>query len=291
MKRERQKGKKESNSMEDDDFKHEETPGLGTSSHLSQIQKISEDFNSSLLAPAASVISLICCAFKPGLVISFQWNIELQQLLVRMAPDRSWISVSNRLSTEYRQGVEEFVGVAKNHLDYRGHLFVNGIQLTYQVRHYHGESLPSLPEVIPNHATDEMADVLADIFAEDNTYGESSGNAPESFNDPPLDDTNNQDKMFLLLKEMSNVEETAISSDIPILQEINSSELQLWVELPILDNVRYDRDDINPTEVHNVNELLRTSSTQFVVDDDEDEENEAEYEDEQEDVLVDSDSD
>ncbi|KAI3701589.1 hypothetical protein L6452_26778 [Arctium lappa] len=90
----------------------------------------------------------------------------------------------------------------------------------------------------------------------------------------------------------TNVEEIAISSDIPILQEINSSELQLWVELPILDNVWYDRDDVNPTEVHNVNELLRTSSTQFVVvDDDEDEENEAEYEDEQEDILVDSDSD
>ncbi|KAI3672923.1 hypothetical protein L6452_39025 [Arctium lappa] len=95
----------------------------------------------------------------------------------------------------------------------------------------------------------------------------------------------------LLRYPMNYVEETAISSDIPILQEINSSELQLWVELPILDNVRYDRDDVNPTEVHNVNELLHTSSTQFVVDDDEDEENEAEYEDEQEDVLVDSDSD
>ncbi|KAI3702216.1 hypothetical protein L6452_27943 [Arctium lappa] len=107
----------------------------------------------------------------------------------------------------------------------------------------------------------------------------------------------------------TDVKETVISSDIPILQEINSSELRLWVELPILDNVRYDRDDVNPTEVHNVNELLRTSSTQFVVDDDEDEENEAEYEDEeneaeyedeeneaeyedeQEDVLVESDSD
>ncbi|KAI3758447.1 hypothetical protein L6452_06010 [Arctium lappa] len=60
----------------------------------------------------------------------------------------------------------------------------------------------------------------------------------------------------------------------------------LWVELPILDNVRYDRDDVNPTKVHNVNELLHTSSTQFVVDDDEDEENEVEYEDEQEDVLA-----
>ncbi|KAI3714804.1 hypothetical protein L6452_21764 [Arctium lappa] len=80
----------------------------------------------------------------------------------------------------------------------------------------------------------EMSDVLADIFAEDNTYGELSGNAP--------------------------------------------------------DNVRYDRDDVNPTKVHNVNELVCTS-TKFVVDDDEDEENEAEYEDEQEDVLVDSDSD
>ncbi|KAI3727540.1 hypothetical protein L6452_16156 [Arctium lappa] len=89
----------------------------------------------------------------------------------------------------------------------------------------------------------------------------------------------------------TDVEETVISSDIPILQEINSSELQLWVELPILDNVWYDHDDVNPTEVHNVNELLRTSSTQFVVDDDEDEENEDEYEDEQEDVLVESDSD
>ncbi|KAI3719282.1 hypothetical protein L6452_20177 [Arctium lappa] len=102
-----------------------------------------------------------------------------------MAPDRSWISVAYRLSIEYRQGVEEFVGVAKNHIDYRGlsrcpckkcgnakfqtldvirrHLFVNGIQLTYQVWHYHGESLPSLQEVIPNHATDEMADVLVDL--------------------------------------------------------------------------------------------------------------------------------
>ena len=89
-----------------------------------------------------------------------------------------------------------------------------------------------------------------------------------------------------------DVEETATSSDIPIVQELNSSGLQWWVELPILDNVRHDRDDDNPTEVHNVNDILRSTATQFVVDDDEDEENEAEYEDEEEeDVVVDSDSD
>ena len=89
-----------------------------------------------------------------------------------------------------------------------------------------------------------------------------------------------------------DVEETATFSDIPILQELNSSGLQLWVELPIIDNVRHDRDDVNPTEVYNVNDILRSTATQFVVDDDEDEENEAEYEDEEEeDVVVDSDSD
>ena len=37
-----------------------------------------------------------------------------------MTPDRSWTCAANRLSVEYREGVEEFVGVAKNHLDYRG---------------------------------------------------------------------------------------------------------------------------------------------------------------------------
>ncbi|KAJ9566908.1 hypothetical protein OSB04_002874 [Centaurea solstitialis] len=83
---------------------------------------------------------------------------------LKMTLDRSWISAANRLSVEYRQGVEEFIRVAKNHLDYRGlsrcsckkcgnamlqtidlikqHLFVNGIQMTYQVWHYLGESLP-----------------------------------------------------------------------------------------------------------------------------------------------------
>ncbi|KAJ9566906.1 LOW QUALITY PROTEIN: hypothetical protein OSB04_002872 [Centaurea solstitialis] len=56
-------------------------------------------------------------------------------------------------------------------------------------------------------------------------------------------------------------------------------------KLPILDNLRYDRDDVNPTEVYNVNDILRTTATQFVVDDDKDEENEVEYEEEEEKIY------
>ncbi|XP_062080938.1 uncharacterized protein LOC133785739 [Humulus lupulus] len=66
----------------------------------------------------------------------------------------------------------------------------------------------------------------------------------------------------------------------------------LWVELPILDNVQYNRYDVNPTEVRDFNGLGGTTSNNFIVDDDEsDEEGLSDSGDDEEHLLVDSDSD
>ena len=65
--------------------------------------------------------------------------------------------------------------------------------------------------------------------------------------------------------------------------------------IPIFDNLQYDRVDVNPTEVYNVDDLVGEGSDEFVVDDEVEFEDDTldEYEDDEDDnnVLVDSDSD
>ena len=93
----------------------------------------------------------------------------------------------------------------------------------------------------------------------------------------------------------SDVDDTETTNDIPILQEVNSSSFQLWVELLIFDNLQYDRVDVNATEVYNVDDLVGEGSDEFVVDDEVEfgDDTLVEYEDDEDDdnVLVDSDSD
>ncbi|PON32199.1 hypothetical protein PanWU01x14_363270, partial [Parasponia andersonii] len=84
---------------------------------------------------------------------------------------------------------------------------------------------------------------------------------------------------------MEDDDTTATLNYVPILQEANSLTSQLWVELPELDNVRFQRDDIEPSKVNNIDELLRESRVvtqdDFLVDDDEFEDDKLEeYDDE-----------
>ena len=120
-----------------------------------------------------------------------------------MASDRSWMSARNRWSLEYRNGVKEFFDIAKNQLNDRGlvrcpckkcgnvkflpinaismHLFNNGIKWSYKVWHYHGEALSPPPDVVRDQDRDEIADILEDVYAEDDV---PTGN----YNDHPQDD-------------------------------------------------------------------------------------------------------
>ena len=129
------------------------------------------------------------------------------------------MSARNRWSLEYRNGVKEFFDIAKNQLNDRGlvrcpckkcgnvkfqpineismHLFNNGIIQSYKVWHYHGEALPSPPAVVRDHDRDEIADILEDVYAEDDV---PAGN----YNDPPQDDHQHRDKYDNLFKEMSS---------------------------------------------------------------------------------------
>ena len=93
-----------------------------------------------------------------------------------------------------------------------------------------------------------------------------------------------------------DIDDIDTADDIPILQEVNSSGIQLWVELPIFDSLQYDRVDLNPTEVHNVDDFVGESSDDENVNDDIEFEDDtlAEYEDDEDEnniVYSDSDSD
>ncbi|PON45426.1 hypothetical protein PanWU01x14_259050, partial [Parasponia andersonii] len=87
---------------------------------------------------------------------------------------------------------------------------------------------------------------------------------------------------------------TSTSIDVPILQEVNSLSLQLWVELPEMENVRFHREDVKPDEVDNIYDLICqarvVTPNDFLVDDDEFEDDTLEeYNDEE--VELDDDSD
>ncbi|PON44587.1 hypothetical protein PanWU01x14_265720 [Parasponia andersonii] len=93
---------------------------------------------------------------------------------------------------------------------------------------------------------------------------------------------------------MEDDDTTATSNDVPILQEVNSLTFQLWVELPELDNVRFQKDDDEPAKVNNIDELLRESHVvtqdDFLVDDDEFEDDTLEEYNDEEIEIVDSDT-
>ena len=136
-----------------------------------------------------------------------------------MSSDRSWMTARNRWSPEYRAGVRQFIEIAQNHVNDRGltrcpckkcgnakfqalnaipmHLYVNGIVQSYKIWYYHGESLPRAADIIGDENRDEIADILEDVYAEENM---PTGN----FNDPPHDDNNHRDKYDDLFKEMAS---------------------------------------------------------------------------------------
>ncbi|XP_030493808.2 uncharacterized protein LOC115709754 isoform X1 [Cannabis sativa] len=107
-----------------------------------------------------------------------------------MPIDKSWMNGKNRLSREYRTGVKEFVEHAKPHVNHEGqmrcpcmkclnqkfqipravemHLFQNGIQSSYRVWSFHGESFHNplvdySGDEDDNNEDDEMAGMLIDL--------------------------------------------------------------------------------------------------------------------------------
>ena len=140
-----------------------------------------------------------------------------------MSTDKSWMAVKNRLSREYIIDVKEFVEVAKARVNADGHircpcmnclnrkfqtlivvqmhLIQKGIQPSYTVWSFHGESFHNPPVDYPEDDSDEMADVLADL-AGHGGYGETNNTSGGSFNEHPTYDNNRQDKFDDLFKEM-----------------------------------------------------------------------------------------
>ena len=117
-------------------------------------------------------------------------------IIFRYSPemDRNWMSSLDRLSVEYRNGVYEFVEVAKQHIDAEGrvrcpcvkslnrkrkrldevhnHLYMPGISPTYPTWIYQGEQYNSQSQFIDSGegrtsynqpANDEITDALHDL--------------------------------------------------------------------------------------------------------------------------------
>ncbi|XP_062116882.1 uncharacterized protein LOC133830820 isoform X2 [Humulus lupulus] len=106
-----------------------------------------------------------------------------------MPVDKNWMTGNNRLSREYRTGVKKFIEFAKGHVIHEGqircpcmkclnqkfqipkavemHLFQNGIQSSYTLWSFHGESfhnpLVDYSEDDDDNEDDEMAGVLIDL--------------------------------------------------------------------------------------------------------------------------------
>ncbi|KAM7502720.1 hypothetical protein LguiB_001624 [Lonicera macranthoides] len=98
-----------------------------------------------------------------------------------MPINKSWMVVKNRLSTEYINGVEEFVEIDKARVNAEGqmrcpcmsclnrrfqalravemHLIQKGIQPSYTVWSFHGESFHKAPVHYLENEVDNMADV------------------------------------------------------------------------------------------------------------------------------------
>ncbi|KAM6575504.1 hypothetical protein CsatA_023831 [Cannabis sativa] len=136
-----------------------------------------------------------------------------------MPANRSWMK-AHRRSAEFRSGVDEFVAVATNHVNADGlarcpcmrclnvnfhtpatirvHLFLSGIQPSYNPWYFHGETFSQPAVELPENDEEEMADVLADMLRGDPGFDESA-NTTDSFNEPPINDNNKFDDLF---KEM-----------------------------------------------------------------------------------------
>ncbi|KAF4403393.1 hypothetical protein G4B88_008039 [Cannabis sativa] len=121
--------------------------------------------------------------------------------LAEMSIDKSWMTIENRLSVEYIKGVKAFVERAKAYVNTQGqvrcpcgfclnrsfqdlyivehHLVQNGIQQTYTIWSYYGESFQSQQyennDLVDDgdDDSDEMANVLADICGHDE-FGETT---------------------------------------------------------------------------------------------------------------------
>ena len=101
--------------------------------------------------------------------------------------DRSWINIPNKLSTEYTNGLQEFISVARNSLNNKGmvlypccrcvnkqlqnlkmiklHLLTNGFLSTYKIWYYHGELKDDMENEVIFDTRDDDVEVEHDDLA------------------------------------------------------------------------------------------------------------------------------
>ncbi|KAD4180477.1 hypothetical protein E3N88_29068 [Mikania micrantha] len=132
-----------------------------------------------------------------------------------MTIDKSWITLGNRNSTAFKEGLLNFIEIAKNHVDSKGktfspcrryvnsirhdlntvyaHIHSRGFLQSYQTWNYHGERYANADKVEAlfdsrTHENDtrslEMFDVIDDVMVEhnaneENTHEDESGLDPE----------------------------------------------------------------------------------------------------------------
>jgi hypothetical protein len=133
-----------------------------------------------------------------------------------MTIDKSWIHLRNRNSPEFVNGLNNFIEIAKNHVDSRGkaycpcrlcyngrrqdmdtikaHVRNKGFLESYELWNYHGEKHPNAAEIEALFApptrtpttNNEMFDAIDDIMAEQNT-NEENIDEDETAEDPEFD--------------------------------------------------------------------------------------------------------
>ncbi|XP_062026479.1 uncharacterized protein LOC133742816 [Rosa rugosa] len=123
---------------------------------------------------------------------SFHWSLTRDWELRGSKMNREWIHSKNKLSQEYKDGIQSFIDIAKHHLDannetlcpcvkcqnyephslsvIRYHLAKNGMAVTYETWTEHGETkVPQMDvdqeERGPN---DDVFDILNDVFPQEN---------------------------------------------------------------------------------------------------------------------------
>ncbi|KAD5961264.1 hypothetical protein E3N88_12737 [Mikania micrantha] len=120
-----------------------------------------------------------------------------------MIIDKSWITLENRNSPDFINGLRNFIEIAKNHVDGRGkaycpcrrcyngcrqdlsiiyaHIHDHGFLLSYKTWNYHGEKYHNAddiealfaPKTRATTTNDEMFNIIDDVMAEMNTNEES----------------------------------------------------------------------------------------------------------------------
>ncbi|KAK6158587.1 hypothetical protein DH2020_005901 [Rehmannia glutinosa] len=153
-----------------------------------------------------------------------------------MPIDKSWISIRNRLSDEYWNGLTGFIEHAKNYTNSQGliscpcikcrngylhppekvfaHIHDKGFDKTYTKWVFHGESYSTVPTI--SESVDEMAAVLNDVAGASEAHDDIPGDTHEDADDPNDNDVHRN--------------EITQSNSIESLDDIQSREFPQWFQ-------------------------------------------------------------